>query len=38
MFKPKKIVVNNKGIRNALIGLSDVNIDGVKIILNKEAI
>lgn len=38
VFKPKKIVVNNKGIRNALIGLSDVNIDGVKIILNKEAI
>ncbi len=38
VFKPKKIVVDKKGIRNVLIGLSDVNIDGVKIILNKEAL
>ena len=38
VFKPKKICVNNKTIKNVLIGLSDVNINGIKIILNKEAL
>lgn len=38
VFKPKKIVVNNKVIKRVSIGLSDINLDGVKIILNKEAI
>ena len=38
VFKPKKIVINKKVIKNVVIGLSDVNIDGIKIILNKEAI
>ena len=38
VFKPKKIIVNNKTIKNVSIGLSDVNMDGVKIILNKEAL
>ena len=38
VFKPNKIVINNKIIKNVLIGISDVNIDGVKIILNKEAL
>ena len=36
VFKPKKVVINDKHIKNVCIGLSDVNIDGVKIILNKE--
>lgn len=38
VFKPKKIIINNKTIKNVLIGLTNVNIDGIKIILNKEAI
>lgn len=38
VFKPKKIIINNHTIKNVLIGLTDVNIDGVKIILNKEAL
>ena len=38
VFKPKKIIINNKTIKKVLIGLSDVNIDGIKIILNKEAL
>ena len=38
VFKPNKIVINNKTIKNVLIGISDVNIDGIKIILNKEAL
>ena len=38
VFKPNKIVINNKVIKKVSIGLSDVNIDGVKIILNKEAL
>lgn len=36
VFSPQKIIVNNKKTKKALIGLSDVNINGVKIILNKE--
>ena len=38
VFKPKKIVINKKSFKNVLIGLTNVNIDGIKIILNKEAI
>ena len=38
VFKPEKIIINKKKINNVLIGLSDINIDGVKIILNKEAL
>ena len=38
VFKPQKIVINNKIIKKVLIGISSVNIDGVKIILNKEAL
>lgn len=38
VFKPHKIVVNNKVIKNVSIGLSDVNINGIKILLNKEII
>ncbi len=38
VFKPNKIIINNHTKRNILIGLSDVNIEGIKIILNKEAI
>ena len=36
VFSPQKIMVNNKKTNKALIGLSDVNINGIKIILNKE--
>ena len=36
VFSPQKIMVNNKKTKKALIGLSDVNINGIKIILNKE--
>ena len=36
VFSPQKIIVNNKKTKKALIGLSDVNINGIKIILNKE--
>ena len=36
VFYPQKILVNNKKTKKALIGLSDVNINGIKIILNKE--
>lgn len=36
VFSPQKILVNNKKTKKALIGLSDVNINGIKIILNKE--
>lgn len=36
VFSPKKIYVNNKKVKNALIGLTDVNYNGIKIILNKE--
>lgn len=38
VFKPKKVEINKKTIKKVLIGLSDVNINGIKIILNKEII
>ena len=38
VFKPDKIVVNKKVNKRILVGLSDVNLNGVKIILNMEAI
>ncbi len=38
VFKPEKIIVNNKTIKKVLVGLSDVSLNGVKIILNTEAI
>lgn len=38
VFKPKKIVINNKTIKRVLIGITNVNIDGIKIVLNKEAL
>lgn len=36
VFSPKKIYVNKKKTKSALIGLTDVNYNGIKIILNKE--
>ena len=33
-----KIIVNNKKCKKTLLGLSDININGIKIILNKEAL
>ena len=38
VFKPEKIVVNNKKLKNTLVGLSDVNMDGIKIILNTKGL
>ena len=38
VFKPNRIVINNKVIKKVLIGITNVNIDGIKIILNKEAL
>lgn len=38
VFVSKKIVINNHTTKKALIGLSDINFNGVKIILNKETI
>ena len=38
VFSPKKIIVNNKKCKKTLLGLSDININGIKIILNKEAL
>ena len=38
VFSPKKIIVNNKRCKKTLLGLSDININGIKIILNKEAL
>ena len=38
VFKPKKIIVNKKCTKKVLIGLSDINYNGIKIILNKEII
>ena len=38
VFKPEKILINKKRKSKVLIGLSDININGVKIILNREAI
>lgn len=35
VFKPKKVLIEGKRV-NALVGLSKVDIDGVKILLNKE--
>lgn len=38
VFKPDKVIVNNKINKKVLIGLADVNLNGVKIILNTEVI
>ena len=38
VFKPEKIVVNQKTNRKVLVGISDVELNGIKIILNREAI
>lgn len=38
VFKPKYIMINNTKKKNLLVGLSDVEVNGVKIILNMEAI
>ena len=38
VFKPDKVIVNNKINKKVLIGLVDVNLNGVKIILNTEVI
>lgn len=38
VFKPEKIIVNKTTVKNVLVGLTDVNINGIKIILNKEAL
>ncbi len=38
VFSPKKIIINNKKCKKTLLGLSDVNINGIKIILNKEVL
>ena len=38
VFKPEKIMINKKNKPKLLVGLSDININGVKIILNTEAI
>ncbi|MDD4187813.1 MAG: sigma-E processing peptidase SpoIIGA [Bacilli bacterium] len=38
VFKPDKIVVNKKSTKKVLIGLSNVSLNGVKIILNMEVI
>lgn len=38
VFKPDKIVVNNKTTKKVLIGLSDVSLNGINIILNMEVI
>lgn len=38
VFTPQKILINKHKTKHALIGLSDVNINGIKIILNKEII
>lgn len=36
VFKPKKVIVNGELAKKNLIGLSNINLDGIKIILNKE--
>lgn len=36
VFKPNKVYINKKQTKKCLIGLCDVNLNGVKIILNKE--
>lgn len=38
VFKPDKVVINKKITKKVLIGLSDVSLNGVKIILNMEVI
>ncbi len=38
VFSPKKIIINNKKCKKTLLGLSDININGIKIILNKEVL
>ena len=38
VFKPDKILINGKKTKRSLIGLSDVNLNGVKIILNTEVV
>lgn len=38
VFSPKKIIINNHKCKKTLLGLSDVNINGIKIILNKEVL
>lgn len=38
VFTPQKILINNHKTKPTLIGLTDVNINGIKIILNKESI
>lgn len=38
VFKPDKVIINEKINRRILIGLSDVNLNGIKIILNMEVI
>jgi len=38
VFKPEKILINHKTKKRVLVGLSDINVNGVKILLNTEAI
>lgn len=38
VFKPEKLIINQKKTKQVLIGLSDINLDGIKIILNMEAL
>ncbi|MDD2504997.1 MAG: sigma-E processing peptidase SpoIIGA [Bacilli bacterium] len=38
VFKPEKVIINKKKIKKVLIGLSDVSLNGVKILLNTEAL
>lgn len=38
VFKPEKVIINNKTNKRVLIGLSDISLNGVKIILNTEVI
>lgn len=38
VFKPKRVIINNKVIKRVLIGVTNVNVEGVNIILNKEAL
>lgn len=38
VFKPDKVIINDKSTKKVLIGLSDVNLNGIKIILNTEVI
>ena len=38
VFKPDKVIINKKKVRKVLVGLTDVNLNGVKIILHTEAL